>query len=87
MLDELDRSEHERQHWQLRDTLSWLDLKGQDREQDDLFECRSSARKPGTCEWFLDNAKIRSWLDPEDGRPQLWLRGKPGSGQYRKSVL
>ncbi|KAK6366536.1 hypothetical protein LTS17_010622 [Exophiala oligosperma] len=81
VLDELDRSEHERQHWQLRDTLSWLDLKGQDREQDDLFECRSSARKPGTCEWILDNAKIRSWLDPEDGRPQLWLRGKPGSGK------
>ncbi|KIX08531.1 uncharacterized protein Z518_03187 [Rhinocladiella mackenziei CBS 650.93] len=67
--------------WQLRDTLAWLDLKGQDREQEDLFENRSRARKAGTCEWILQNAKIRFWLDPEDGRSILWLRGKPGSGK------
>ena len=80
MLEEVERLEQERQDRQLRDTLAWLDLKGQDREQNDLFECRSKARTPGTCAWILENPKIRCWLDPEDGRPQLWLRGKPGSG-------
>ncbi|OQU94466.1 NACHT domain-containing protein [Cladophialophora immunda] len=81
VLEDIERSEQERQDWQLRDTLAWLDLKGQDREQDDLFECRSRARNPDTCAWILENSAIRSWLDPEDGRPQLWLRGKPGSGK------
>ncbi|KIW10370.1 hypothetical protein PV08_11332 [Exophiala spinifera] len=81
VLEKIERFEHDRHDWQLRDTLSWLDLKGQDREQDDLFECRSSARKPGTCEWILQNPKVRCWLDPEDCRSQLWLRGKPGSGK------
>jgi hypothetical protein len=80
VLEEVERSEKDRQDWQLRDTLAWLDLKGQDREQEDLFECRSRARKDGTCEWILQNSKVRSWLDEEDSRPFLWLRGKPGSG-------
>ncbi|OAL28588.1 hypothetical protein AYO22_02782 [Fonsecaea multimorphosa] len=81
VLEEIERTEQERQDWQLRDTFAWLDLKGQDREQNDLFECRSRARNPGTCAWILENSAVRSWLDPEDSRPQLWLRGKPGSGK------
>ncbi|OAP57410.1 hypothetical protein AYL99_08148 [Fonsecaea erecta] len=81
ILEDIERTEHERQEWQLRDTLAWLDLRGQDLEQDDLFECRSRARNPGTCAWILENSALRSWLDPEDSRPQLWLRGIPGSGK------
>jgi hypothetical protein len=80
ILEKIDRDEKERSDHRLRDTLTWLDLKGQDREQDDLFDCRSRDRKDGTCEWILKNPKIRTWLDPEDNRSLLWLRGKPGSG-------
>lgn len=85
VLEQIDRSEKERFDFRLRDTLAWLDLQGQDREQQDLFECRSMARKDGTCEWILNNSKVRSWLDPEDGRSLLWLRGKPGSGRIYPS--
>jgi hypothetical protein len=80
VLEDIERREKDRQVWQMRDTLAWLDLKGQDREQEELFESRSKARKSGTCEWILQNSKVRSWLDVEDQRPLLWLRGKPGSG-------
>ncbi len=78
--DNLEREESERHEWQLRNTIAWLDLKGHDREQEDLFERRAKAREAGTCEWILQRPVISHWLDEEDRRPFVWLRGKPGSG-------
>jgi hypothetical protein len=82
VMQDLERAEAERREWQLRDTLSWLDLKGQDREQDELHDFLSEERNQDTCDWVLENAMIRSWLDEEDSRPFLWLRGKPGAGMF-----
>lgn len=80
-LDDLEKNERARQDWQLRDTLAWLDLKGQDQEQQELFDrCRSS-RQEGTCTWILSHPKTMVWLDPDDHSPFTWLRGKPGSGK------
>ena len=81
LYEDIDRREAETRDWQLRDTLTWLDLQGQDREQEELFERRSKARLDGTCEWILRNTKITTWLDEHDRRLFVWLRGKPGSGK------
>lgn len=81
LLEDIEKREAERREWQLRDTLAWLDLKGQDREQQELFERRSNARETGTCQWILRNPTIGLWLDPDDHRLFFWLRGKPGSGK------
>lgn len=81
LLEDLEKREAERREWQLRDTLAWLDLKGQDREQQELFERRSSARETGTCQWILSNPTIYLWLDADDHHLFYWLRGKPGSGK------
>ena len=81
LLEDIEKREAERREWQLRDTLAWLDLKGQDREQQELFERRSNARETGTCQWILKNPTIGLWLDPDDHRLFFWLRGKPGSGK------
>jgi hypothetical protein len=81
LLEDIEKREAERREWQLRDTLTWLDLKGQDREQQELFERRSDAREKGTCQWILTHPTIDLWLDPDDHRVFFWLRGKPGSGK------
>lgn len=81
LLAEVEQQENARRDWQLRDTIAWLDLKGQDLEQEDLFERRVATREPDTCEWLLHHAKILTWLDRDDPRHFLWLRGKPGSGK------
>lgn len=81
LLEDLDKREKERREWQLRDTLAWLDLKGQDREQQELLDRRSSAREKGTCEWILTHPKIELWLDSDNRNVFTWLRGKPGSGK------
>lgn len=81
LYEDIARREAETRDWQLRDTLAWLDLQGQDREQEELLERRSKARLDGTCEWILRNPKISTWLDEQDRRLFVWLRGKPGSGK------
>jgi hypothetical protein len=81
LLAALEQSEAQRREWQLRDSLAWLDLQGYDREQDDLLERCTASRQQGTCEWFLRHPKIVAWLDEEDQRNTLWLKGKPGAGQ------
>lgn len=80
-LEELGRNERARQDWQLRDTLAWLDLKGQDQEQQELFDRCKSSRLVGTCEWILNHPKITLWLDPDDCHSFIWLRSKPGAGK------
>ena len=49
------------------------------REQKDF----NPERVPGTCEWFLDNEKFRTWRSATDSR-LLWVSAGPGCG---KSVL
>lgn len=81
LYEDVERREAEMRGWQLRDTLTWLDLQGQDREQGEMFERRSKDRSDGTCQWILRNPKISMWLDEYDPHLFVWLRGKPGSGK------
>jgi hypothetical protein len=85
LLADLEQSEAQKREWQLRDSLAWLDLQGHDREQDDLLERCATSRQQGTCEWFLRHTKIVAWLDEEDQRTTLWLKGKPGAGKLWKT--
>ena len=81
VLENIDKCEQERHSYQLRDTLAWLDLKGQDRKQQDSLDLISQARERDTCEWILRDDRIYAWLDSEDKRSYFWLHGKPGSGE------
>ncbi|KAM0230671.1 hypothetical protein ACHAP5_011306 [Fusarium lateritium] len=38
------------------------------------------ARIPGTCEWFLEDEKVKNWLHGQSD-PVLWLCGPSGSGK------
>jgi hypothetical protein len=81
LLEGIDKREAERQEWQLRDTIGWLDLKGQDREQDELLDRYLTSREAGTCEWILRHPSLSTWLDDNEQEPMLWVNGKPGSGE------
>jgi hypothetical protein len=81
LLEDLEQRELERRDRQLRDSLLWLDLNGQDREQEELIAQRKASRERNTCSWILGHPKIRPWLDEEDSHSILWLTGKPGSGK------
>lgn len=81
LLEDLEKRERERKEWQMRDVLLWLDLKGQDREQEELIERRTESRQPSTCTWISNHPKTASWLDSEHSSAFLWLNGKPGSGK------
>ena len=82
VLSEIEKRESERRDRQLTATFLWLNLKGQDCDQDDHFDAFVDRRKAGTCEWVLGHEKVRSWLDEDDRRPYLWLKGKPGAGEH-----
>ncbi|KAH7170201.1 hypothetical protein EDB81DRAFT_908734 [Dactylonectria macrodidyma] len=71
--------------WQKRvSPRSWLNLN----ESDQLIIFSSVSTQgseyPGTCEWVLQNPKVRSWCQRKPDTAILWLQGAPGSG---KSVL
>lgn len=86
LLEDIDKREAERQEWQLRDTIAWLDLKGQDREQDELLDRYLTSREAGTCEWILRHPVLSTWVDDDEQEPLLWINGKPGSGKLLHSI-
>lgn len=63
---------------------SWLRVDRSD--QLTIFDsiADQSNKYPGTCEWVLKNAKVRSWLQSSAQTPVLWLSGSAGTG---KSVI
>lgn len=63
---------------------SWLRVNESD--QLTIFESVASQGNnyPGTCEWVLKDAKIRSWMQRTPQNPILWISGTAGSG---KSVI
>jgi hypothetical protein len=81
LMEDIERREKEVRDWHLREVFAWLDLDGRDREQDDLLDRYVNTREEGTCEWVLEHPTVQTWLDEEDPRLFLWLKGKPGSGE------
>lgn len=41
------------------------------------------AKEPtkGTCEWIKERQEFQEWLDDEEDKEMLWIRGPPGSGK------
>jgi len=65
---------------ELAAVLSWLDptLKNANQEQE-LYRL-STSRHAGTCDWLLENAKIKKWMAAGSSNSVLWLQGPPGAG-------
>jgi hypothetical protein len=82
LMEETEKNNRDRRDEYARETFNWLDLAGRDREQEDLLENLQETRVPGTCAWFKNNHKLRTWFDEQDPRLVLWLKGKPGSGEH-----
>lgn len=63
---------------ELTNVHSWLDASNLDQE-DKLDDLRSRCHE-SSCDWILENAKIKSWIRQGADHSVLWLKGKPGSG-------
>jgi len=79
--EQTTKRDRDRQDEFARQVFRWLDLSGQDREQDDFLESCQNTRAPGTCQWFVNHRKTLTWFDEQDPRMVLWMKGKPGSGK------
>lgn len=74
-----DAEDRERQKCasELREVLGWL---APDLNQDQRLDRLSRDCLAETCEWFLRNDVIASWIHEGTSRPVVWLNGIPGSG-------
>ncbi|KAL0782609.1 hypothetical protein CaCOL14_000515 [Colletotrichum acutatum] len=81
LMREAAKRENERLDEYARQVFEWLQLGVCDREQEDLLNDFQEARVPETCEWLMRHSEVMTWLDEEDKRQVLWLKGKPGSGK------
>ncbi|KAK1458952.1 NACHT domain-containing protein [Colletotrichum melonis] len=81
LMREAAKRENERLDEYARQVFEWLQLGVCDREQEDLLNDFQEARVPETCEWLMRHPEVMTWLDEEDKRQVLWLKGKPGSGE------
>ena len=79
-LEHINSLDQERSEVQLQNILAWLGPQLQNQYQIEKLDNILWKRQNGTCEWIVQNPQMRSWLDPEDARPLLWLHGSPGSG-------
>lgn len=80
-LDE-ERWEKQEQEWRaqkIRTVLSWLSV--DETSPEDILERHLHDCIPGSCDWFLDHKKTKSWLHDGVSDALLWLYGKPGAGQ------
>jgi hypothetical protein len=80
--EEARRQEHRIQNDWLHDSISWLKVAGELR--DDELERLLEKKQQGTCEWIFNNHLFQTWMDDVHGEPVLWLKGIPGAG---KSIL
>ncbi|KAF2231650.1 hypothetical protein EV356DRAFT_535325 [Viridothelium virens] len=67
---------------QCQSVMSWLDS-GDFLQHDELNE-QIDRCHPGTCSWLTRHPKMRAWMQSDNEKYNLWLKGKPGSG---KTVL
>ena len=77
-LEEISKQESTRRASQLQSVLNWLDIK--DDEQENELEKLTRRCHPGSCNWIVKNAKLKSWMRFGLDQSILWLKGKPGSG-------
>ena len=59
-----------------RQVLNWLSNLNYWNKQKDFFE----RTEPGTCQWFLDSAEFKAWM--EGGKRVLWCPGDRKSGIF-----
>lgn len=75
---ELDRQDIERTSAQFQNALSWLDSR--DNQEDNLDRYLEHTTLD-TCNWIVDKPKMESWLENDNEKHVLWLRGIPGAGK------
>lgn len=63
---------------------SWLRMNESDQRMTFESIAAQGYEYPGICGWILNNIKMKSWLQPSQQTPILWLSGIAGSG---KSVM
>lgn len=76
--DEIKHREKETKDSWFHDSLSWLKV-SRDVREDELEEL-AEKRHEGTCEWVFRNTLFKNWKDDAHAEPILWVKGIPGAG-------
>lgn len=77
--NELSQREQESVILQRSAIISWLDMNGIPKQEDEL-ERLLDQRHPGSCDWLLENEKIEKWASDAQSQEFIWVHGKPGAG-------
>ena len=80
------RAEKDRLIAQLTASIAWLGMEnvphcGQSYQENTLNTLTNDCC-PGTTDWIMKHQKMKAWLQDGRGPTVLWLKGKPGSGEY-----
>ena len=76
---EEDAFERQRQHQMAQDVFRWLSA-AEDQQEDHLHRI-SDSRQPKTCDWILEDPRMRPWIEDDGGDAILWMNGIPGAGK------
>ena len=76
---EEDAFEQQRQHQMAQDVFSWLSA-AEDLQEEHLHRI-SDRRQPETCDWILEDPRMRPWIEDDRGDVILWMNGIPGAGK------
>ena len=76
---EEDTFERQRQHQMAQDVFRWLSA-AEDQQEEYLHRI-SDSRQPETCDWILEDLRMRPWIEDDCGDAILWMNGIPGAGK------
>ena len=76
---EEDAFEGQRQTQMAQDVFRWLSA-AEDQQEEQLHRI-SDRRQPKTCDWILEDSRMRSWIEDDGGDAVLWITGIPGGGK------
>jgi hypothetical protein len=74
-----EKQEREWHAVKVRDVLLWLRTNESSPEETFDRHCRDSL--PDSCDWFVQQDKIRLWQKDGTENALVWVTGKPGAGQ------
>ena len=78
---ESERWEQQEAEWyafKIRDVLSWLRINESSPDQTLERHCRNSL--PDSCDWFIQQDKVKLWQRDGIENALVWVTGKPGAG-------
>ena len=83
-VEDCKQREEERAVREFIAVLSWLDPAATNSNQEQELQRLLNKRHLDTCDWLLDNTKIKKWVGTSSSNPVLWLHGPPGAGMAPK---